>query len=225
MTISGIGTVATKVNQNCEIGLDIPEQLELADPEFYYPNKIDALLGAEVFWDVINHQRFIISKNITLQGSRLGWLVTGKIPLKPVSSICNVSLKSLQKDLRKFWEIEDCQDVCETSSSTLSVSECETHFQKHVVRNEQGRFIVNVPFNEKIHKLGSSEITSTKRLLSLERKFRTQIQFKEMYSEFMRDFDVLSVFNQDAQHNIFSIGSHDIRKTLGIIFNTERDEI
>lgn len=39
-----------EVNVKC---LDLPTDIELADPSFYYPSEIDILLGADVFWDIV----------------------------------------------------------------------------------------------------------------------------------------------------------------------------
>jgi len=60
----------------------IPEELMLADENFNRPNSIDILLGADVFFEVLCHDKKTRPGNYpVLQDTKLGWIVSGKIPL------------------------------------------------------------------------------------------------------------------------------------------------
>jgi len=60
----------------------IPEGLMLADENFYRPNSIDILLGANVFFEVLRHDKKTRPGNYpVLQDTDPGWTVSGKIPL------------------------------------------------------------------------------------------------------------------------------------------------
>ncbi len=58
----------------------IPTHVLLADPEFNVPGKIDMLLGAPVFWDVLGCRKiFLVSNHPFLWETELGWIVSGEI--------------------------------------------------------------------------------------------------------------------------------------------------
>ena len=59
----------------------IPEGLVLADENFNRPDSIDILLGADVFFEVVCHDKKTRPGNYpVLQDTELGWIVSGKIP-------------------------------------------------------------------------------------------------------------------------------------------------
>lgn len=58
--------------------LEIPKNINLADPQFNIPGKIDLLIGAESFWELICVGQIKLGKQKqVLQKSLLGWLVSG----------------------------------------------------------------------------------------------------------------------------------------------------
>ncbi|MGZ7281825.1 hypothetical protein ACXWQV_09770, partial [Streptococcus pyogenes] len=60
------------------VSFKIPQiQLELADPQFYGPNKIDILLGADIFFEILNPEKHVIAGLPNLQSSKFGWLIAG----------------------------------------------------------------------------------------------------------------------------------------------------
>jgi hypothetical protein len=60
----------------------IPKRLTLADENFNKPNSIDNLLGTDVFFEVLRHDKKTRPGNYpVLQDTDLGWIVPGKIPL------------------------------------------------------------------------------------------------------------------------------------------------
>ena len=60
-----------------------PNHINLADPYFHKSQKIDLLLGADVFWDVLLPESLSnIHHNMRLQNSLLGWIVSGKVEIK-----------------------------------------------------------------------------------------------------------------------------------------------
>jgi hypothetical protein len=55
--------------------------LTLADENFNRPNSIDILLAADLFFEVLCHNKKTRSGNYpVLQDTELGWIVSGKIP-------------------------------------------------------------------------------------------------------------------------------------------------
>ena len=60
----------------------IPEGLMLADEHFSKPDSIDILLGADMFFEVLGHDKKTRPGNYpVLQDIEIGWIISGKIPL------------------------------------------------------------------------------------------------------------------------------------------------
>lgn len=59
---------------------NIPRNVKMADPHFNVSSKIDILIGAELFWDLlcVGQVRSSI-EHPTLQKTQLGWILTGKL--------------------------------------------------------------------------------------------------------------------------------------------------
>jgi hypothetical protein len=56
----------------------IPQDLELADPEFYISRPVDLLIGGELFWEVLGNRRFkVFPCHPILQETKFGWVVVG----------------------------------------------------------------------------------------------------------------------------------------------------
>lgn len=65
---------------------------------------------------------------------------------------------------------------------------CKNHFQINVKQENEGRFIVKLPFKPSKESIGESKRNAMFRLQSLERKFTKQPKFKQKYSEFIKEY-------------------------------------
>ena len=132
--------------------LQIPESVYLADKHFYSAEPIDMLIGAELFWDIIETRRMPLNNSgLMLHESTLGWLVSGRVPIQgssPRSLLCNVGIMDIQQQLQKLWQVEDFSHAVMTTSEER---QCEDHFKKHVHRDATGRYIVRMPRNKNEH--------------------------------------------------------------------------
>ena len=93
------------------VELRIPCNIYPADPEFDKPGEIDALIGAEIFLQLLcNGQISLVSDNANLQKTKLGWILGGKTSEATFPSVarCNLSLNLLNWNIDKFWELEHC---------------------------------------------------------------------------------------------------------------------
>ena len=60
--------------------ISIPTNIKLADPLFHEPGKIDLLLGANMFWDLVSVVQIRTGKSKSvLQKTVLGWVVGGRV--------------------------------------------------------------------------------------------------------------------------------------------------
>lgn len=173
---------------------NIPSHVKLADPSFFRPSEVNILLGADVFWEIVDTGRINLGRNKPLlQESKLGWLVagpTGVMPTTHYNSVrCNFS-QEVRESLAKFWEIEDIH----YSSRLLSKDEefCEIHFVQNTKRLPDGRFSVNIPMRESPERvLGDSYRYAHKCFLNLEKKLSKQPKLKQDYAAFIREYEEL----------------------------------
>ncbi|CAB3241159.1 unnamed protein product [Arctia plantaginis] len=115
--------------------LDIPSNLQLADPAFFRPGDIDLLLGAEIFWDVLGSSQVKLGRDKpVLRETLLGWIVAGRNWVnyykRPNKVYCNFS-KTIQEQLVKFWELEEIPNSKPTSNSD---DYCETLYNETTQR-------------------------------------------------------------------------------------------
>ena len=166
--------------------------LQLADPTFNVPGKIDILLGAEVLEEVMLDNR-IKDNGVVIRESLFGWIVSGPVQKSQLENsfaiLANTSLiasSSCTEDLiSKFWEFESVPDKKHLSDEE---KECEIHFDQTTKRRDDGRFVVELPFNKKIEKLGLSKAAAMKRFLNVEKKLLSNKKLHEEYNNFVREF-------------------------------------
>lgn len=84
---------------------NIPEDIALADPEFYVPTKIDLLIGSAIFWKIICPRQKTLSSSLPLQETLLGWIVGGELvssKKEKSNRVCNIVTMNLNEQLEKF---------------------------------------------------------------------------------------------------------------------------
>lgn len=170
--------------------------LTLADPNFGTPAEIDALFGIN-FWIKILCGGVIKSRDgmVAAQQTLFGWVIYKKENANDQSNtkhalhVTKLAEKGLSNEiapiLEKFWQVED---VPLAKTLTAEEKECERIFQETHRRNKTGRYVVHLPFNEKLQLLGKSKSIATKQLYAMERKMDKYPEFKEKYHEFMKEF-------------------------------------
>jgi hypothetical protein len=169
----------------------IPPNIKLADPLFHKTRPVDLLIGAELFWNLLSDGRISQSGHQPhFQETKLGWVIAGFIKLKEsLKTSCHLSALSqsiLEKQVAKFWILEEISHKNNLSSDEL---QCEGHFQNNFARDENGRFIVRLPFKNNKYDLGSSLEQTKKRFYSVERKLNnSQRELRQPYSNFMKEY-------------------------------------
>lgn len=186
-----VGTISDNLpNKGIDVSwLKIPKNLQLADPDYNSPGRVDLLLGADAFWDLLSEGQIKLGKNLPcLQNTSFGWIVSGRVPNQGYqpSIRCNfVQEVDINNQLKKFWELEECTKERALSNEELA---CEKHFDETTRRGQDGRFIVSIPLKEKLSKLGDSRQRALKQFFSLERKLEINPILKKRYSEFMSEY-------------------------------------
>ncbi|XP_026726618.1 uncharacterized protein LOC113493036 [Trichoplusia ni] len=195
---------ATRVTRVEWVDLD---DNELADPEYFRPNKIDILLGAEIYSQVIRDGlKKNLSGTLLAQGTALGWILSGAVEVDNdpnIQSHIAVMHSSVQDDdimLRKFWELE-----AEPSGTKKMLTEdevkCEQLFTTSTLRNEAGRYIVRLPLRDEelVGKYGESKAIAEKRLKSLELKLGRNDKLKQDYKKVIHEYSELQHMEKVSQ--------------------------
>ena len=90
---------------------EIPENINLADPQFHKNRPVDILLGQEIVADLILIGKMhIVSQTAEILRTHLGWIVAGRIGANIESDkgkSCLVSFDALNKNISQFLEIEN----------------------------------------------------------------------------------------------------------------------
>lgn len=168
------------------------QAITLADPEFDIPSKVDMLLGAEIYGQVLREGILQGQPGTpTAQNTALGWILSGQTGCEQGSVHCHFTVSSDQVDdnelLRKFWEIES---IVPRKILTEDEQRCEEIYKATTSRDPSGRYVVNLPFRNEDpqSQYGNSKELATKRFLLLENKFKKQPEIKERYAEVIREY-------------------------------------
>lgn len=141
--------------------MGIPSHIKLADPSFNVPGRIDILIGAEWFWDLLCVGQRKLDNNLVMQKTKFGWVVGPMTAPAPRHVKCYLtSVASLEKQLIKFWDIEEFPKKRSLSSEEEA---CEAHFVENTRRDGNGRFIVKLPLKQEPLVLGDSRKQAERR--------------------------------------------------------------
>lgn len=173
---------------------DLPPGILLADPCFNKPDKIDMLIGMDWFYDLMKPAFMKLSdEGPSLQDSKLGWLVGGKVQTSPLHAgfalqALNAVSEPFDQILQKFWEVESVSpEFCPTSED----EKCESQFLATHYRNDDGRYVVQLPLRDEVSKLVSSRSLALRRFFMLESKLSRYPDLKSQYDQFMDEYESL----------------------------------
>lgn len=175
--------------------LEIPKYIDLADEHFNSPKQIDILLGAEIFYTLMESGKLRLGNTLpVLQETRLGRIISGSLALmesRVPKTVCNlhISNKVLNDSLTKFWQVEE---FGHTKFYSKAEQYCEDFFQKTTTREIDGSFNVRYPFKQDVPLvLGNSKNQALKRFVSLEKRLSNNPTLKTQYVDFMREYERL----------------------------------
>ncbi|XP_039315440.1 uncharacterized protein LOC113004411 [Solenopsis invicta] len=171
--------------------------LALADPNLCSADPCDLLIGVDLYGEIFRDGiRRGASGQPFAQNTIFGWVVSGPTPVQRPNSqtlttqqCSNSASLSLDKELRRFWEIEEIP-----RRVVLSPEEqrCEDHFVATHSRDVDGRYIVRLPFRHGPPiDIGSSRDVAERCLKRLIRRFKTNIELETEYSKFMSEYEAL----------------------------------
>ncbi|XP_073954835.1 uncharacterized protein [Choristoneura fumiferana] len=186
-------------------------KLELADPSFNVPGKVDVLLGADVYGQILLDGIVKAPHGAPVaQRTSLGWILSG--PIHGNNSVYhrNISANHIhisENDLlKRFWELEADNFVTNPKEQyTDDERKCEELFATTTQRDSAGRYIVKLPFRNTdpgcIH--GKSLNVATKRFAQLERRFARDSPLKTRYSQVINEYIELGHMETVPEEEIY----------------------
>ncbi|XP_022816214.1 uncharacterized protein LOC111349348 [Spodoptera litura] len=175
-------------------------EFELADPEYFTPNKIDVLLGAEVYSQVIQQG---VKKNINgtllAQETTLGWILSGAFDVdQDINSHSKITVMhtSVQDDelLRKFWELK------ETPGTKRMLTEEETKCEElFTVRHKDGMVRLPLRNTNLVGTGGESKGIAEKRLKGLKAKLAKHNKLGADYANVIQEYLSLNHMVEESE--------------------------
>ncbi|GFX77775.1 DUF1758 domain-containing protein [Trichonephila clavipes] len=174
-----------------EINSDFYNFVELADSKFNVPGKIDLLLGANIFYELLKPERIKIKDSqLLLVNSVFGYIVTGNLDsINETKVHCGlIRDEDLNKNLEKFWKLEEIEQPIVKNKERLI---CEEHYANTHFRTKEGKYVVSMPLKKEPSCLGNSKDIALKRLGSLWNRLARDDNYLNLYREFLRDYERL----------------------------------
>ncbi|GFX13763.1 integrase catalytic domain-containing protein [Trichonephila clavipes] len=174
-----------------EINSDFYNFVELADSKFNVPGKIDLLLGANIFYELLKPERIKIKDSqLLLVNSVFGYIVTGNLDTINETKVhCGlIRDEDLNKNLEKFWKLEQIEEPIVKYKERLI---CEEHYANTHFRTKEGKYVVSMPLKKEPSCLGNSKDIALKRLGSLWNRLARDDNYLNLYREFLRDYERL----------------------------------
>ncbi|XP_049866249.1 uncharacterized protein LOC126366948 [Pectinophora gossypiella] len=197
----------TTVLPSRKIVIDVLPKLqstELADPSFGTPNKVDLLLGAEVYSQILLVGLIRSpSSSVIAQKTKLGWILSGRLYESPVNdshintfhnAVTSMHLAQSEDSelLKRFWEIESEPISSKVKHLTPEEKRCEDLFAHTTTRDDSGRYVVRLPFirDDPLCIHGGSRDIAMKRFLQLEKRLSKdpvlQTEYSRVIDEYLR---------------------------------------
>lgn len=176
-------------------------QGKLADENYYKPGKIHALLGVGSWIQIIQPEvlRSADGQSIAHK-TKLGYVILEdtadpyQIEQPYIGAVTRgPSIRKLMDIVQRLWEVEE---VPQLNKRTKEEQICEDVFKNQHLRDKTGRYVVRIPFNDKIHKLGKSKRMALHQFFAMENKMKKNREFAEKYKLFMSEYETLGHMKQ-----------------------------
>ena len=172
--------------------LKVPEEIFLADPQFYHSSDVNILIGAEYFFDLLLLGKIRIpGQTAIFKETVFGWIFSGRYSSPQFSKRQTHSPSRVSCNLIKFQDLPILWELGEESSSKLRSEEekaVESHYIKTTKRFNTDRYEVELPFNQERDSLGDSRNTTFQSFYSLERKFAKNPALQAQYTECIQSY-------------------------------------
>lgn len=221
------------VMQRTDILNEVPAFKELlkADPHYHCAGKVQMVLGVDVWAEIVKGAVIKDKRGLCAENTTFGYVIYGSMekigPARSnVTKTCVVQTTA-QEDLegqldcliRNFWELEESTNVPSVSQADLRAEE---NFANTTRRDKSGRYVVTLPLIEQ-PQLGDSRAVAMNRFHQLERRLERNLELRDKYDDFMRQFIELNHMRLATRAEIkqdgYHIPHHPITKRFRVVFD------
>ncbi|XP_035227314.1 uncharacterized protein LOC118199533 [Stegodyphus dumicola] len=121
--------------------------------------------------------------------SQLGWIISGNTITDDSNLTNTFTVNNLQLNtnelVERFWSLDSIPEVKRISSED---KKCEEFFKTTHFRDQNGRYVVKLPFKDNPSRLGNSKDLALQRFKSLERNLLRSPDTYDMYKHFMKEY-------------------------------------
>lgn len=193
--------------------------LILADPKFNERDRIDMILGADVYADIIlNGFMKAADNSFVAQETEVGWIISGPICRKTSCSskaVCMVGTTTdIDLKMQKFWEMEE---IYEQRAWTAEEKDCVKQFEATIKRGVDGVYSVSLPFKCDTPALGNSRRMALAQFHQLERKLEKDELLRKLYVDYMDEMLKRGYLKEctlvpDSSEEVYYLPHHPVMK-------------
>lgn len=188
--------------------------LTLADPKFNRRGSIEVLLGTEIYYGITGGKRLHLNNRLVAEETSLGWVMAGRFVEQQEEASCFNILIDIDASLRAFWEVESVPTKPQLSDDE---QRCEELFSTTTTRSPEGKFVVKLPFSEAPTDISSTFQVAVSRLRAMERRFERDNTFRDLYVDFMKEYEELGhmeeIANDQLSQQQYYLPHHGVLKT------------
>ena len=187
--------VLPKVTSYVPVPLDLDDhpvlsKLPLADPNFKNRDKVDVIIGADLYGLILEEGLKKLGGSFVAQNTIFGWILLGDVSQTNIAvhQLTIESQDTLEEQIKRFWEIEEVNPVPEL---TTAEQECDSHFQRTYTRDDTGRFMLRLPIktNHDVSMLGESEGAARAMLFKMKSRLQGNPKFANLYFDFLNEYE------------------------------------
>ncbi|XP_073841336.1 uncharacterized protein [Musca autumnalis] len=136
-----------------------------------------------------------ICGSLMAQETVFGWILTGPVPNQTISTfstcVSYFSEISADNEISRFWEVEN---IPSKNAMSRSDTFCEDLYERSTTRDDEGRYVVSLPFKEEYpptSSLGYSRNSAMAQFFRNERRLLRDPQLKRQYDENIQEYILL----------------------------------
>lgn len=167
--------------------------IKLADPNFFKPASIEMIIGSD-YLPFVNLKGVLSYRESGLEAreSQFGWYLSGPLPTAEVNTFSTIVHESadasLNVQLKKFCEIEEIKQSELTSEDD---EYCEKFYQQTTYRQQDGRYVVRLPFRKEFQNtmfLGPTRNMALAQYHRMEKTLSKTPELKQQYEQVLQEY-------------------------------------
>ncbi|XP_070132577.1 uncharacterized protein [Drosophila bipectinata] len=158
----------------------------MADTDLASVAPIDILVGSDSVWTTLTGKKMHDNMgNLIAISSIFGWVITS-VGVNPSPTTTTLfSTCNIDSTLQRFWEIEEVSSYARKDPHKDTV---ETHFLETHKRDNDGKYIVELPFKTPNPKFADTLQGAHSRFMAVEKRLQRNPDLREKYVKFMQEY-------------------------------------